>query len=102
MINNAISKRYFFIYLPLLLGDIFCSPYPDKGIPFLSAESISFILLDVLDSRKLTGKCFEYISLAASGRGISSATIGAPLSQRSFSIQGERTEQTPVSETVDI
>ena len=54
MINNAINRRYFFICLSFLFGDIFCSPCSDKGIPFLFAESISFILLDVLDSKKLT------------------------------------------------
>jgi hypothetical protein len=93
MINNAINKRYFFICLPLLPGDIFCSPYPDKGIPFLSAESISFILLDALDPKKLTKWCSKYTSLVTSGRGIRKATIGASLSQKVFWIQGQRKEQ---------
>jgi len=70
MIDNAINKRYFFICLPLLFGDISCSPYSDKGIPFLSAESMSFILLDVLDSKKLTMKCFRYTFLPSSVRGL--------------------------------
>jgi len=92
-----------FSFVFLFFSEIFLAFLtPIKESHFLSAESISFILLDVWDSKKLTKKCFKYTSLAASGRGISSATIGAPLSQKSFSIQGERTEQKPVSETVDI
>jgi hypothetical protein len=54
--KSIIPKSNFFICLPLFCGDIFCSPYSDKGVTFLSAESISFILLDVWDSKKLTIK----------------------------------------------
>jgi hypothetical protein len=93
VINNAITKRYFFICLPLLFGDAFSLPYSDKRVTFLSAESISFILLDALNPKKLTKKCFKYTSLAAGGRGIRRTTIGAPLSQKVFSIQGQRAEK---------